>query len=177
MRLPNSGRRSNQSSFSRSRTTSPTTMVAGGFMPRLGDQAGQRGQRAGEGFLVGPGGPAHGHGGRFGRPAARHQLAGDFREGGEPHEDHQRFGHAHAVPIDGGDGVAGDEGHGGGVLAMGQRHAGISGDAQRRGDAGHDLEGDAGGGERFGLFAAAAEDERVAAFQTDHVRARAGRAR
>ncbi len=34
MRWPNSGSRSYQLSFSRRRTTSPTMMVAGGFMPR-----------------------------------------------------------------------------------------------------------------------------------------------
>ena len=66
------------------------------------------------------------------------------------------------------DGVAGDEGDGGGVLAMGERHAGVGGDAERRGDAGDDLERNAGIGQRLGLFAAAAEDERVAAFEADH---------
>ena len=56
---------------------------------------------------------------------------------------------------------------------MGQRHAGIGGDAQRGGDAGHDFEGHAGVGQRFGLFPAPPEDERIAAFQTHHVPAAA----
>ena len=57
---------------------------------------------------------------------------------------------------------------------MGERHAGVGGDAERRGDAGHDFERDAGVGQRFGLFAAAAEDERVAAFEADDGEAAAG---
>ena len=65
-------------------------------------------------------------------------------------------------------GVAGDEGDGGGVLAMGERDAGVGGDAEGRGDAGHDLERDAGIGQGFGFFAAAAEDEGVAAFEADY---------
>ena len=51
---------------------------------------------------------------------------------------------------------------------MRERHAGVGGDAERGGDAGDDLEGDAGGGQRFGLFAAASEDEGVAALEADH---------
>src|SRR5271157_5461446 len=51
---------------------------------------------------------------------------------------------------------------------MGERHAGVGGDAERGGDAGDDFERDAGGGQRFGLFAAASEDERVAAFESDY---------
>ena len=51
---------------------------------------------------------------------------------------------------------------------MRERHAGVGGDAQRRGDAGDDFEGDAGIGQRFGLFAAASEDERIAALEPDH---------
>ena len=39
---------------------------------------------------------------------------------------------------------------------------------ERRGHAGHDLKRDAGIGQRFGFFAAAAEDEGVAAFEADY---------
>ena len=105
--------------------------------------------------------------------SARDQLARDRREGGESHEDHEGFGHADPAPIDGVDAVAGDEGHGGSVLAVRQRHAGVGRDAERRGDAGNDLEGDAGIGQRFGFFAAAAEDERIAALEAHHVPAAA----
>ena len=90
---------------------------------------------------------------------------GDLGEGGQAHEDHQRLGVADLGPIDAVDLVAGDEGDHRGVLAMRERHAGVGRDAQRRGDAGHDLERNAGVGQRFGLFAAAAEDERIAALR------------
>src|ERR1035438_7168068 len=127
IRLPNSGRRSNQSSLWRRRTTSPTMMVAGGFIPasragsldnvptmvcwsarvaqrtaRLhsGEQGGEPGQRADDGLLVGSGGPAHGHGGSVGRAPVVDELAGDFGERGESHEDHQGFGVADFGPID-----------------------------------------------------------------------------
>ena len=54
-------------------------------------------------------------------------------------------------------------------LAVRQRNAGVRRDAQRRGDAGNDFERHAGLGQRFGLLAAASEQERIAALQTDHV--------
>ena len=96
------------------------------------------------------------------------QLAGDLGERGESHEDHQRFGVPDFGPIDGLHGVAGDEGDGRSMFAMGERDSGVGGDAQRRGHAGYDLKRDAGIGQRFGFFAAAAEDEGVAAFEADY---------
>ena len=54
---------------------------------------------------------------------------------------------------------------------------GVGGRRDRRGDAGHDLERDAGGRERLRLLAAAAEDERVAALEAHDEATRAGRAR
>ena len=51
---------------------------------------------------------------------------------------------------------------------MGERNAGVGRDAAGGGDAGHDLEGNAGGGQRLDFLAAAAEDERVAALQPHH---------
>ena len=51
---------------------------------------------------------------------------------------------------------------------MGQRDAGLSGTCQGRGDAGHDLEGDPGVGERFRLLPPAAEHEGIAALQPHH---------
>jgi hypothetical protein len=98
----------------------------------------------------------------------RDQLAGDLGECGEPHEDHEGFGVTDSGPIDGLHGVAGDEGDGGGVFAVSERHSGVGSDAERSGDAGHDLEWDAGIGQGFGFFASAAEDEGVAAFETDY---------
>ncbi len=51
---------------------------------------------------------------------------------------------------------------------MRQRHARIRGDSERRGDAGDHFERNAGVGERFGLFAATAENEGIAALQPHH---------
>ena len=70
--------------------------------------------------------------------------------------------------------VAGDEHAGLGMVAMGERNAGTRRTAQRRGDAGHDLDGDAGCGQRLDLLAAAAEHERIAALQPHHALAGAG---
>ena len=50
---------------------------------------------------------------------------------------------------------------------MGDRDAGVGGHSDRRRDAGHHLERDAGGRERFRLLAAAPEDERVAALEAN----------
>ncbi len=61
--------------------------------------------------------------------------------------------------------VAGDEGDRGGVVAVGDRDAGVGGRGDPGGDPGDDLELDPGGAQRFALLAAAAEDERVAALQ------------
>jgi hypothetical protein len=132
------------------------------------DEPGQRGQGADDRFLIGARGPADGHGRRIGVAAAGHQLARDIGKGGEPHEDHQRFGVAHLVPIDGGHGMAGHEGDHLGMVAVRQGNAGIGRDAQRRGDTRHDFERDAGIGQRFGLLAAAAENKWVAAFEPHH---------
>ena len=71
--------------------------------------------------------------------------------------------------------MAGDEGDGAGPAAVGQRQAGVGRRPQRRRHAGNDLVIDAGLGQRFRLFAAAAEHERVAALEADHAPAGAGR--
>ena len=65
-------------------------------------------------------------------------------------------------------GMAGDEHQGLGVIAMGQRHAGMGRATERCGDPRHDVEGDAGLGQRLELLAAPTEDERVAALEPDH---------
>ena len=54
---------------------------------------------------------------------------------------------------------------------MGERNARVSRNAKRRSNAGDDFERNAGVGQSFGLFAAATEDERIAAFQPDDVAA------
>ncbi|CFM51659.1 Uncharacterised protein [Bordetella pertussis] len=54
------------------------------------------------------------------------------------------------------------------MVAMRQGHAGIGGAGQRRGDAGHDLVRHAVRAQVFQFFAAASEDEGIAAFQAHH---------
>ena len=56
--------------------------------------------------------------------------------------------------------------------AVGDRDPGVGGRGDRRRDAGHDLERDAGGREGLRLLAAAPEDERVAALEPHHETAR-----
>ena len=53
-------------------------------------------------------------------------------------------------------------------MRCGQRNAGRSRAAQRRGDARHDRDRQAGGAQRLDLLAAAAEDERIARLQAHH---------
>ena len=64
--------------------------------------------------------------------------------------------------------VAGDEQAGVGVIAVGQRDTGVGGATGGGGDARHDLERDAGGGQFLDLLATAAENERVAALQAQY---------
>ena len=64
--------------------------------------------------------------------------------------------------------VPGHHGEVGRHAAVGHRDARVGGRADGAGDAGHHLEGDAGGGERLGLLAAAPEHERVAALEPHH---------
>ena len=71
--------------------------------------------------------------------------------------------------------VAGDEGDGGGVVAVGDGDAGIGGCRDPGRDAGHDLELDPRRAQRLALLAAAPEDERVAALQPNHALAAARR--
>ncbi len=63
--------------------------------------------------------------------------------------------------------VPGDEGDRGGVVAVGDRDAGVGGGGDAGGDAGDDLELDPGDAQRLALLAAAAEDEGVAALEPD----------
>ena len=61
--------------------------------------------------------------------------------------------------------VAGDEGHGLGVVAVGERDASVGGRAEGGGDAGDDAAGNARRLQGLRLLAAAAKDEGVATFQ------------
>ena len=71
--------------------------------------------------------------------------------------------------------MAGDEGDGLRRIAMRQRDLRRGRNAQRRRDAGNDLDLDALGAQRLDLFSAAAEDEGIAALEPHHPLAGAGR--
>ena len=64
--------------------------------------------------------------------------------------------------------VAGDERDRRGVVAVCDGNARVRGSGDTRGDTGHDLEVHAGRSASFGLLAAAAEHERVAALEPHH---------
>ncbi len=61
--------------------------------------------------------------------------------------------------------VAGDDGEAGGDAAVGDGDAGVGGSGEGGGDAGDDFKRYPAGAEVAGLFAAAAEDEGVAALE------------
>ena len=62
-------------------------------------------------------------------------------------------------------GVAGHERDGSALVPMRQRDRSVGGTGERCGDARHDLERDAGGGQRFRLLAASTKDQRIATLQ------------
>ena len=99
------------------------------------------------------------------------ELGHDVRQVLHPHEeDEGPDAPGEGGPVDAGLNfgrvfVAGDEGDGGGHLAVAEGDTRVSGCCNGRGDAGHDLEGDAGLHQHFSLLAAAAEHERVAPLQ------------
>ena len=119
-------------------------------------------------LLARPCRPADSHRRRIGGAAASDQLACDLGEVRQSHEDDQRLGVSDLIPVDRGDGVSGDKRDGRGMLAVGQRHAGVCRDAERHGDAGDDFERDAGIGECLRFFTTASEQERIAALEPDH---------
>ena len=122
--------------------------------------------------LAGRGGLNDG-GGRAGRETAGLQAARDRLEIFHAHVNAERRAELGVVfPANRGVGfvrilVAGEKHDGGTVGAVRERHAGIGRRGERGGDAGHDLERNAGVDERLGLLAAAAEDERIAALEAD----------
>lgn len=123
-----------------------------------------------EGLLSGQGSVTdEGDGGLGGLPGGE-QAGGDVGEAFEAHEhDLGTMEPGNLGPIDrafrsGGVFVAGDDGEGGGVLAVGEGDAGVGGDSGEGGDTGNHFEGDAGVGEGFGFLAAAAEDVGISAF-------------
>ena len=108
-----------------------------------------------------------------GGQAAGHQPGRDLGPVGHPHQDDDgAAGGGQRLPVGLGvdrvAAVAGDDGERGGQAPVGDRDAGVGGHGDRRGDAGHHLEGDAGRGQGQRLLAAPAEHERVAALEPHH---------
>lgn len=100
------------------------------------------------------------------------QARGDVIELAHAHVERQGLLVAgQAGPVQGvlvGAAVGGDHAHRLRMVAMRQGHAGIGGAGQRRGDARHDLVRHAVRAQVFQFFAAASEDEGIAAFQAHH---------
>ena len=109
---------------------------------------------------------------RVGRQAVLQQLARDQRQsfGAHVNDDGLARPRQH-LPVERERAVlcvAGDEHAGLRMVAMGERDAGTRRAAQRRGDAGHDLDRDVSRHQRLELLAAATEHEGVAALQAHH---------
>ena len=130
----------------------------------------QLGERAEDAQLLGTRAVLDNGDRRFGGAAGGDELLGDHRRGIDTHEDDDRLRRArkrgpvkirHAAFL----GMAGNEGERLGMVAVGERDAGSSGAAERRGNAGHDMNFDAFSADGFKLFTAPAEDERVAPFE------------
>ena len=181
--LPNSGRRVNQSIRSRRATTSPMNSSAGGSMPAARAAAGR--SASGAATVRWPGVVARwttAAGVSAALPASMRAATIDL-EPGDAHVEDQRSGEPRQRrPVEARAGlagrlVAGDDADRAGVVAVRQRDAGARRGPQRGGDARHDLVGDAGLAEGFGLLAAAAEDHRVAALEADDGAALARRPR
>ena len=139
---------------------------------RLHTGVGDGGERGAHGPLVGAGAVAHRGDRGAGVAAGGDQPVGELADAARAHEDHEgAAGAGERVPVDvdralGRVLVPGDDGEVRRHAPVGDRDPGVGGRADGAGDAGHDLERDAGGGERLGLLAAPAEHERVAALQT-----------
>lgn len=99
-------------------------------------------------------------------------LLGDGREVYQTHKEDDGVGcpglrYADLGPIDRVHAMTGDKCHGGSVVAMRQRNAGIRGQAERRGYAGNNFEGNVRRGQSLNFLAAAPENEWIAALEAD----------
>ena len=153
-------------------TTSPTITSAGDSSPAA--SSAQVCERARDGLLLGQRAARDDGCRRRGRQPGGDEAAAELLDPLEPHEEHERaagrgerrvvgLAAVGAVPARDRDAV-GDAAMGDGDQCRG-RHG------RDRRDAGDDLEGNAGLGERERLLAAATEDERVAALEPDDVEA------
>ncbi|MEJ7718148.1 MAG: hypothetical protein WKF31_09370 [Thermoleophilaceae bacterium] len=110
----------------------------------------------------------------LGRPTRGGEPRGDQPKVLDPHIEHERAREGRERgPVERRLGllgvlVAGHQGHRGGLVAVGDRHAGVGGRRHPRRHAGHHLEGHARRGQRLGLLAAPTEHERIAALEAHH---------
>lgn len=139
----------------------------------LRGELGDGGERAGDGFLAAGGGAMDdGNGGGRGHAVAD-EGGGPVGEVVRAHEDDfgaGNFGNLLVAKGGGGIGrvaVAGEYREAGTVGAVREGDAGVVSGGDDGGDAGDHFKRYFLGGERFGFFAAAAEDERVAALEAD----------
>ncbi len=157
------------------------TRRAGAFSPACSihrrDQAGQRRLNS----ALPPGrGPMDGRRRHVGRHAVGEQVADHVRQPCYAHVNDQRSWKVRERrPIEWivrliGSFMSGNKSDGARIATMGQRNAGVSRRAQRSRHARHDFVLNAGLGQRFGLFAAASKNERIAALETDYAPAGEG---
>ena len=162
--------RSNQSSRSRSVTTSPTINRAGVIPAAFAASGRSQGRRQ---RTLSSGGAVLDEGGRRERrQSVADQLAADARQRADAHVDHDRLSRTRErAPVELGASVlevTGREHHRLGMIAVGQRDARVGRHATGRSDARHDLEVDARLDELLELLTAAAEDEGIAALESYH---------
>src|SRR5574343_1766176 len=133
---------------------------------RLLDAVGQGAQGGEQGLLIRLGAVADDGCWRHRGQAMIDHLAADFRGGANPHVEDDgllRTGQGWPIEIDGAVlEVAGNEGDSLGMIAVGQREAGVSAAASGSGDTGDDFKWNAGGNQGFEFFATTAKDEGVA---------------
>ena len=157
-------------------TTSPTTSSAGASSCALADERGDGPDRSDDDLRIGHRRLRHDRRRRLRRPPARHERRARLFEPAESHvEDERPFARDVRREIElAGVRVRRHERHAGRALAVRERDGRRRRRAQRRGDAGDHLEGNARGRELLGLFSAASEDERIAALEADDVLALEG---
>ena len=137
---------------------------------RLG---GERGEREGDAALVSAARVLDGDHGGLGNPTGIEQTMRDQTGGGDAHVNHERIlpglergkiemGEARLAAAGF---LAGEEGDAVRDVAMGERDLQAGGGGERSGDAGDDLDVDAGSAQSRDLLAGAAKDERVPALQ------------
>ena len=173
MRWPNSGSCSNQFSFSRSFTTSPTIVSAGGEMFSFAANFAIVASVPAADFCFPSRAPLDDGDGRFRRHAVRDERFRPVVQIIRAHEHDLGAGDFGDLLVAQGRGrirriaVAGEHGEAGAMLAVREGNARVIRRGDDRRNARHDFEMDFRRRQRLGFFAAAAENERIAALEPD----------